>query len=138
MVRFHRSSGPCKSARQGHRFESCHRHLWLGGFLHSGLKVAQSLARSRHSLQATFRSLFFLDISAKIWYTWDMTDAPDILVHCERCGKFLVPTNRIVLELRLGTDSYYQPGILDPEDSQGCFVFGKDCAKRILEGSDDA
>ena len=61
----------------------------------------------------------------------EMEKKGQILDHCERCGRFLDPTNRVCLELKLGTDEYYEPGILDPEDSQGCFVFGRDCARKV-------
>lgn len=63
---------------------------------------------------------------------------PDEVLHCSRC-KERIQTERVVyLELKAGTNVYTDPdkvGFLPHHQSQGCFPFGADCAKRILAGA---
>lgn len=49
---------------------------------------------------------------------------------CQRCGEQL--KSPVFLELRMGTDEWYKPGVLPPNDSQGCFAFGATCARKQL------
>lgn len=53
------------------------------------------------------------------------------VIYCERCGDKLNPKTAVWLELSL-TDSNYYDEIPSGHDSQGCFSFGKACAKTEL------
>lgn len=59
--------------------------------------------------------------------------------HCTRC-KEPIKANRVNwLELNNWTNEYTDPdkaGFLPEEQSQGCFPFGADCAKRALAGEE--
>jgi hypothetical protein len=55
---------------------------------------------------------------------------------CEKCGKKLLRDRDIVpLELDTRDNTYHLPELneIPVEFSQGCFSFGKDCAKTILK-----
>ena len=51
---------------------------------------------------------------------------------CIRCGKRLDHAKSVLLELNMRTGLYCTGGV-PPDDSQGCFEFGADCAKAILK-----
>lgn len=55
----------------------------------------------------------------------------DFETHCTRCEKFVAPEKRVWLELDCFTGAYSPLGAapLPEKDSQGCFLFGPDCAK---------
>lgn len=48
---------------------------------------------------------------------------------CERCGEPLRPESEVWLELNWRTNKFSKVGTVPEEESQGCFVFGPDCAK---------
>jgi hypothetical protein len=55
---------------------------------------------------------------------------------CEKCGKPLDPETLVWLELNCLTLEYAEPGAAswsETPQSQGCFPFGADCAKRLLK-----
>lgn len=53
---------------------------------------------------------------------------------CTKCGKKLNKQTMVMLELNWRTNEYTDPKIkqIPPEDSQGLFPFGKDCAKTLV------
>lgn len=56
-------------------------------------------------------------------------------VFCERCGARLDPRKIVWLELSTVTGNYHDEKHPIPEaEAGGCFPFGKDCAKIVLEG----
>ena len=60
---------------------------------------------------------------------------------CEKCGKKLLKNKDIVsLELDTRDNTYHLPELneIPTEFSQGCFDFGKDCAKTILKNKGSA
>ena len=51
-------------------------------------------------------------------------------LQCQNCGAELNPNNAVWLDLNIEDGNYYFYAL--PDDiSQGAFVFGKDCAKKI-------
>jgi len=63
--------------------------------------------------------------------------------HCTHCNKVIDPKTAVELELQISTSRFVVPGS-EPwcgegdetgGDSQGCWLFGPDCAKRILKGT---
>jgi hypothetical protein len=50
---------------------------------------------------------------------------------CERCHKPVEKEKAIWFELNTYTGSYYEPGTVPEDESQGCFAFGPDCAKAV-------
>lgn len=57
--------------------------------------------------------------------------APDDGERCSRCDREL-KSECVMLELDRRDNSYHQRGDVPPDQSQGWFPFGKDCAERIL------
>jgi len=52
---------------------------------------------------------------------------------CSNCGKKLNPNKTIWLELSITDDCVYYPEEFPQgHDSQGCFEFGADCAKKVV------
>lgn len=61
-------------------------------------------------------------------------------LRCEKCGAPLVGGAAVVwLELDQRTGLYVDPDVIDvpPDVSQGCFPFGRACARRELAESDN-
>lgn len=52
---------------------------------------------------------------------------------CMRCDRPLEEGNEVWLELSMTDGKYYRRYIPLGHDSQGCFAFGKDCAKKQIE-----
>jgi hypothetical protein len=52
--------------------------------------------------------------------------------HCERCGTYLHKGRMTWLELSFKTGRWYQLGECPEDESQGCFPFGKACAKTVM------
>jgi hypothetical protein len=52
--------------------------------------------------------------------------------YCECCGK-LLKSKAVVLELNQNTGIYHSHGEVPEGESQGGFMFGTTCAKRILK-----
>lgn len=57
---------------------------------------------------------------------------------CEGCGKVLTPRmKKVWFEMNALTHEVWEEGTPNPpkwsgtEDSQGCFVYGSECAKRV-------
>ena len=50
---------------------------------------------------------------------------------CERCGKAHLG-EFVWLELDCHTGTYYQPGDVAPDRSQGLFAFGPTCAGKVM------
>ncbi len=57
--------------------------------------------------------------------------------YCERCGEKLNPKTLVELELSQETGLFTNPGQIPREESQGCFVFGINCAKAVLKNGGD-
>jgi|WetSurSiteA1Bulk_404760.scaffolds.fasta_scaffold361243_2 hypothetical protein len=57
----------------------------------------------------------------------------EIPKNCEICGKKM--SHYIVLELSFKTGLYYKKGECPPDESQGCFFVGTDCARHELKKS---
>lgn len=55
-------------------------------------------------------------------------------VRCHRCEQPLKPENEVWLELHMRTGVYSDPKkvAIAPDDSQGLFVFGAQCARVLL------
>lgn len=53
-------------------------------------------------------------------------------IFCERCGETLDPDTAVWLELSWKTNLYATVGTVPSDESQGCFSFGRDCAKAVL------
>lgn len=51
--------------------------------------------------------------------------------HCYKCERKLNPDTAVWFELSFLTSKWYRVGECPPGESQGCFPFGPDCAKRI-------
>ena len=65
------------------------------------------------------------------------TNKPKNPLYCEKCGSYLNEDKAVWLELSCKTGRYNKLGgegycALPPEESQGCFPFGPDCAKKVL------
>jgi hypothetical protein len=60
-----------------------------------------------------------------------MSDQDDT-IYCQRCGRVLNPNEAKWLELNFVTNLYAEPGSVPPDQSQGGFSFGKDCATKVL------
>lgn len=59
--------------------------------------------------------------------------------YCERCDQMLDPKTLVWLELSNTTTLYHKPGELpEGEVSQGCFTFGRDCARKLLKETEKA
>ena len=56
--------------------------------------------------------------------------------YCERCGVEIKPGREVWLELNSVTGTWHTPedAQVPPEQSQGCFPFGADCARAIRDG----
>lgn len=56
---------------------------------------------------------------------------------CNRCGKTLNEKKAVWLELNMNTGTWHasEADEVSTEDSQGEFVFGSACAKRVLKGA---
>ena len=52
--------------------------------------------------------------------------------HCEHCGKELHEHKTAWLELSFRTGRWYALGECPADESQGCFPFGRACAKAVL------
>jgi hypothetical protein len=52
---------------------------------------------------------------------------------CARCGKRHLGAF-VWLELNTVTGTYHEPGTVPPEQSQGLFPFGGQCAKQAIKG----
>ena len=49
---------------------------------------------------------------------------------CERCGRTIKPGQEVWVEM--GTNgTYYADGVPEGVESQGCFLFGSDCARKV-------
>lgn len=54
---------------------------------------------------------------------------------CSSCGKALNPKRTIWLELSIDDGCLYYPDQFPKNHaSQGCFEFGSDCAKKVVNG----
>ncbi len=62
-----------------------------------------------------------------------MTDGE---TYCERCGKILKPGEAVWLELNMLHGTWHKLGSVPVDESQGCFPFGKDCARKTLENNE--
>ena len=62
----------------------------------------------------------------------EMKDDP---IYCECCGRKLKEDQAVWLELNWFTGEYTDPSKnpASEEHSQGCFSFGRSCAKKILK-----
>jgi hypothetical protein len=52
--------------------------------------------------------------------------------HCECCGRKLHEGRMAWLEKSFKTNRWYEPGECPPDESQGCFPFGKACARNAM------
>ena len=75
-----------------------------------------------------------------MWYNYSMKTGTlktlkDMPQYCEKCGRRLKPKDIVYLELDMRDNSFHLPENKEvPETvSQGCFAFGKDCAKTMLK-----
>ena len=51
---------------------------------------------------------------------------------CQHCDKELHENRMEWLELSFKTGRWYKPGSCPEDESQGCFPFGRACAKTVL------
>ncbi len=54
-------------------------------------------------------------------------------IYCECCGRELNPATTVSLELNRTTNLYAKPGTVPEDESQGVFVFGAACARKMLK-----
>jgi len=54
---------------------------------------------------------------------------------CTRCNELLIESRMVWLELSTMTGLYTDPAkvSISEDESQGCFAFGRDCARRVLK-----
>lgn len=52
-------------------------------------------------------------------------------IECEMCKRVLNPETAVWYELSFETGRWYLPEECPPEESQGLFSFGPDCAKKV-------
>jgi len=57
------------------------------------------------------------------------------LFFCERCNKGLHADEIVWLELNCDTGVFHKSGTVSADQSQGCFPFGKACARRSINKS---
>lgn len=53
-------------------------------------------------------------------------------LNCEKCGKKLNPKTAVTVELNFRTGEWYAPGACPPNESQGAFAVGPDCARKMI------
>jgi hypothetical protein len=53
-------------------------------------------------------------------------------IRCTHCERILNEAKMTYLELSFETGRWYPPGECPEAESQGCFPFGKTCARTVL------
>jgi hypothetical protein len=62
-----------------------------------------------------------------------LAEFPNDTFRCACCEQELNPKTLVWLELSFKTGEYAKPGEVPEDESQGCFTFGRACARRALK-----
>lgn len=77
-----------------------------------------------------------LSDAAQNGFSWRKGMTPDDVEHdCPRCGERLNVARGVWLELNFTNTRYFEDGMVTPNESQGSFLFGKACAKAVLDAN---